>query len=803
MTGLMHEREFSRKSFVKGGGALIVGVSLVGKIGSAQAATGFDPFASPGPADPNSVDSFLTIHSDNTASLNSGRINLGQQSTTGLMLIAAEELDMDFSQFRHIEFDTGGAHPSPNTGNTGGSTSISQGGPLVRRAAAEAKQALLAMASTNLGVPAASLTVDKGVVSGGGKSVSYGQLVGDKLMNVKFATTTLNTGVAPAKLPSQYKQVGIARVQHYDIPEIVTGAHTYAANVRVPGMLHGRVVRPRGQGAYGDGTNPVPLSVDASSIKHIPNVQVVRVGNFLAVVAPKEFDAIQAAAQLKVKWSDPPTIDPVGNLWLGMRQRDAAGQAPARIAAQGPTTPGLPGQASSVDAAMASAAKTWGGTFKHHYQMHAPIGPNVSVADVTADGAIIFGHVKNGYGVTRSQVAAALNTAAQTLGLPNKYDLSRVRVVYYEGSSTFGGGAAHVDNDECAAVCSLAVGKPVRVQWMRWDEHGWDNYGPATLWDVKGGIDASGKLVAWDATSTGMAAYAKTPTELQVGQPMSQPGNGPADTTYSGTQYDIPNRRIVGKTVNVLNGYFKTSTLRAPNAPQTCFANEQVIDQLAYLAGQDPYQFRLNNISTAAIGTGVGTQTANTNPGQWQWRDALTAVAKAANWQPRVANSVKQTGDVRTGRGIAMGGFASSQAANVADIEVNIKTGKIVVKHTYVAVVAGLMAALAQAESNMTGALVMGVSRALYEEVAFDSGRVTSLDWVTYPLLRFKDHPGVTTVVAQRADLQSTGNGEPPTSAVAATIANAFFDATGVRLYEAPMTPARVRAALKAAGVTA
>jgi nicotinate dehydrogenase subunit B len=802
MTGFMHEREFSRKSFVKGGGALIVGISIAGTAGKASAA-GIDPFASPGPADPNAVDSFLTIHADNTASLNSGRVNLGQQSTTGLMLIAAEELDMDVSQIRHIEFDTGGRTPSPNTGNTGGSTSISQGGPLIRRAAAEAKQALLAMAATNLGVAASSLSVSKGVVSGGGKTVTYGQLIGEKLFNVKFTTVTLNTGVAPAKHPSQYTQVGIARPNHYDIPEIVMGTHTYAANVRVPGMLHARVVRPRGQGAYGDGINPVPLQVDASSIKNLPNVQIVHVGNYLAVVAPKEYDAIQAAAQLKVAWSDPPKIDPVGNLWAGMRRFDSAGQAPARIAAQGPTTPGLAGQASSVEAAMASAAKTWGGTFKYHYQMHAPIGPNVAVADVTKDSAIIYSHVKNGYGVTRPQVAAAIQSASDVLfGKGARvYDQSRVRVIYYEGSSTFGGGAAHVDNGECAAICSLAVNAPVRLQWMRWDEHGWDNYGPATMWDVKGGIDAKGKLLAWDATSFGMGSYTKTPTEAQVGQVIPTPGNGPADTTYSGTQYDIPNRRIIGKTVPTLNNYFKVSTLRAPNAPQTCFANEQVIDHLAYLAGQDPYQFRLNNISTAPLGTGVGVSVANTNQGYWQWRDALNGVAKAANWQPKVANSAKQTGNIRTGRGIAMGGFASSQAANVADIEVNMKTGKIVVKHTWVAVVAGLMAAPAQAENNMSGALIMGVSRALTEEVTFDKGRVTSLDWVSYPLLRFKDHPGVTTTVVQRTDLQSTGNGEPPTSAVAASIANAFFDATGVRLYEAPMSPARVRAALKAAGV--
>jgi CO/xanthine dehydrogenase Mo-binding subunit len=416
----------------------------------------------------------------------------------------------------------------------------------------------------------------------------------------------------------------------------------------------------------------------------------------------------------------------------------------------------------------------------------------VAVADVTKDSAIIYSHVKNGYGVTRPQVAAALTSAAKTLGLGQVYDQSRVRVVYYEGSSSFGGGAAHVDNGETAAIMSLAVGAPVRVQWMRWDEHGWDNYGPATMWDVRGGIDAAGKLVAWDATSFGMASYSKTPSELMVGQPMSTPGNGPADTTYSGTQYDIPNRRIVGKTVPVLNNYFKTSTLRAPNAPQTCFANEQVIDHLAYLAGKDPYEFRLANISTAKVNDGFN-----------QWRDALVGVARAANWQPRVAGSVKQTGTIRTGRGIAIGGFAQSQAANVAEIEVNVKTGKIVAKHMYVAVVAGLMAAPALAENQMSGSLIMGTSRALTEEVTFDGGRVTSLDWVGYPLLRFKDHPAVTTVVVQRTDLQPTGNGEPPTAAAAAAIANAFFDATGVRIHEAPMTPGRVRAALAAAGFKA
>jgi nicotinate dehydrogenase subunit B len=781
MTGLMHEKEFSRKSFIRGSGAMIVGLSAVGAglAGKAQAAT-FDPFASPGPGNPNSVDSFLMIHADNTATLRSGRIELGQGSTTALMTIAAEELDMETTQFRHIAFDTGGPTPSPNTGNTGGSSSITTGAPLVRMAAASAKQALLALAATNLGVPVANLTVSKGVVSGGGKTVTYGQLVGDKLFNVTYTGTTLLAGQAPAKPVSQYKEVGILALPRYDIPEIVNGTATYAANVRVPGMLHGRIVRPRGQGAYGDGTNPVPLKVDAGSIKSIPNVQIVHVGNFLGVVAPKEYDAIQAAAQLKVTWSDPPKISGSGNLWQSMRDFDSAGQAPARIAFQ----------SGDVDAAMKSAAKTYSGTFKYHYQMHAPIGPNVAVADVTSTGAILYSHVKDGYGTTRPRVAAALGI-----------DPSRVRVLYYKGASSFGGGAQHVDTGQSAAIMSQAVNAPVRVQYMRWDEHGWDNYGPATMWDVRGGVDASGKLVALDATSFGMASYSKTPAESMIGQVTPATGNGPADTTYSGTQYDIPNRRIIGKTVPVLNNYFKVSTLRAPNAPQTCFANEQLIDHLAYLAGMDPFQFRLNNISSAPLGTGAGASAAGQNPGQWQWRDALVGVGKAANWQPRLANSVKQTGDVVKGRGIALGGFANSQAAVVAEIEVNRKTGKIVAKHMYVAQVAGLTVAPSLVNNQSDGSLIMGTSRALHEEVAFDKGRVTSLDWVTYPLLRFKDHPAVTTVAVQRTDLQPTGSGEPPTAPVAAAIANAFFDATGVRIHEAPMTAARVRATLKAATI--
>ncbi len=320
---------------------------------------------------------------------------------------------------------------------------------------------------------------------------------------------------------------------------------------------------------------------------------------------------------------------------------------------------------------------------------------------------------------------------------------------------------------------------------MRWDEHGWDNYGPAIMADIRAAADASGKIVAYEFTGFGMASIGLDPTTQHVGTPIPTPGAGALDTVNSGTQYDIPNRRVIGKTVPLLNNYFKTSTLRAPQAPQTAFCSEQLIDELAYAAKMDPYEFRLKNISTTD---------------QNRWRDVLVGVAKLANWKPKVAASNLSDDNIVRGRGIGLGSYAGSQAGVVADIEVNKKTGKIVVLHAYTTQVSGLGVSLEGLESQMMGSMIMGTSRTLFETVAFDKKRVTGLDWVTYPILRFKDHPNITYTVTQRLDLPSSGAGEPPDAAIPPAIANAFFDATGVRIRETPLTPARVRAVLQAAG---
>jgi CO/xanthine dehydrogenase Mo-binding subunit len=785
----MLKKEFSRKTFVKGGGAMIVGFSVLGAgLGAKAAKAASDPYASDGPFDQISVDSWLTIHADNTASLKMGKVEMGQGTPTALLMIAAEELDMKFSQMKPIFHDT---NVTPNQGASVGSQGVQTGGKQTRAAAAAAKSALLDLAATNLGVAKASLTVKDGVVSGGGRSVTYGDLIGDKLFNVKitgFSTSGNATTPAQAvagspgtKPVSQYAIVG-TNPPRIDIPDKVTGKMTYVHNIRVPGMVHGRIVRPRGQGAYGDGTSPKIVSVDEGSIKHIEGAQVVQFGDyFLGVVAPHEYAAIQAAAQLKVKWADNPVISTSGNLWKQMRDHDSAGLAPARIAAN----------KGNFDAAFKSASQTLQQSYKFHYTGHLPIGPSCTVADVTSSGARIFSNSQDLY-TTRGLIQQVLAKVKPEWNLQN----NRIRLTYVEGSSVYGS-APYNDSNQAAAILSALVGKPVRLQFMRWDEHGWDNYGPAQMVDIRAGIDGSGNITAFEFTDFGIPYWTTPPAQQQVqGNVAAFATQGRAETTISGAQYSIPNWRVVGKSLPLQNNYFKVTFLRAPNNPQSAFAAEQAVDELAYMAKMDPVAFRLQNVANL------------TDDPPQRWRNVLTNVAKDANWQAKVAASSLSSADVVTGRGIAFGFYSNTMTCCVADIQVKKSTGKIVAKELHVAGDAGLIVYPHGSENNEEGAAMQGLSRGLHEAVVFDKKGVTSLDWVSYPMVRFKDAPKVHIHGLSRTDVpdpagpgsRTTGSGEPALSPVPAALANAFFDATGLRIREAPMTPARVRAVLKAAG---
>ena len=755
---VLDEYEFSRKSFLRGGGALVIGMSLAGTAAS-EARAANDPGAvsalhtgaAAGPPDPTQIDSWLQVNPDNSVTLFHGWAELGQGSPTAVRMIAAEELGLSMDQVDAAQVDTNVSLSAFAAASS--STLTAMGATSMRGAAAAARTLLFAMASAQLGVPAGSLSVSNGVVSGGGKSIGYGQLMAGKLFN-----STLAAANATLTSSGNFRLIG-TRVPRIDIPAIVTGQTTYVHNVRVPGMLHGRVVRPRGQGALIQGATL--LGIDKSSVEHIPGVQIVRKGNFVGVVAALEWDAIQAAAQLRATWDDTPMLPGDGNL-------DAALRDPANL--QSDT---LAADSGDVGAGLAGAAKTVSASYFTAYQSHAPLGPNCAVADVGANGALILCGSQAPYILTRASVSAALGLPAES-----------VRVELYPFSGTYGH-SGYDDASVSAALLSQAVGKPVRVQFMRWDEHGWDQFGPAQATDVRAGIDENGKLVAYDYTAYnhGWTQVVESAAQL-AGTPLPPAPGGQIDTVNSASFYTIPNRRVTSKTVNGYKGFFKGIWLRAPGAPQAVFASEQTIDALAHAANMDPIAFRIQNIDA--------TQTA----GVARWIGALNAVAEAAAWIPAVSASRLVSGDIVTGRGVAVGGFAGSYPAIIADITVNKKTGVIKVDHVYAAQDAGTTVNPASVENQMVGCLIQGCSRALIEEVRFTKVRQTSLDWVSYPVLRFQDAPAVTTVVVQRLDQPSAGSGEPTTAAVPAAIANAFFDATGVRIYRMPMTPAEVRGAL-------
>jgi nicotinate dehydrogenase subunit B len=804
MTGLLHEKEFSRKSLLKGGGALVVGFSLAGSAlaGKASAATApNDPVPSAAGYLPNqaTVDAWLRLNADNTVTVTSGQGEWGQGTPTALLMIVAEEMNMSMSQMSYNKVDSW----VEAIGGGGASAGITQRALPVRAAAAYAYQALLGLASTKLNVPVSSLTVANGVVSGGGQSVSYGALLGGQLFNVVMpaATSTLNAGVAPAKPVANYSLVGTSP-QRIDIPAKVTGTYTYVQSIRLPGMLHGRVVRPRGQGGVTSVDNQ-PQSVDPTSIAHIPGAQVVQINNFLSVVAPKEYDAIQAAAELKVVWKSDPILAGTGNFWETCRAQDAAGLCLSVYSSAASTgnaaTPG-DGQSGNVPAALASAAKVISATYTYEFNGHMSIGPTCAVADVTSTGATIFCNAQTISGVPTT-LAPILNLPAQN-----------IRAFYVEGSSSYGGNPT-TDVYTAAAVMSQKVGAPVRLQFMRWDEHGWDNYSPATIYDVRAGIDGSGNWTAVDWTTYGQANSGLVPTNELIGAgtwPAVAPQGKQATSADQMYKVSSLNKRLLVKSLPMYQGGFRSAFFRSPNAPQAHFAAEQIVDELAYAANMDPIAFRRQNIDGTTV---YGAR----------WLSVLDAATMAAGWTPAVANSVKQTGTVRTGRGFSFGIFGNTQVATVAEIEVNMKSGKILAKQLYIASNHGITMSPGLVANQIEGGSIMGLSRALHEQIVFSKERVTSLDWVTYPILRFADTPKVTTiVVAPGAALTvvpgaensiaagntaafaqgwlTTGGGEAGVPGPVGAVANAFFDATGVRIRQSPMTPARVRATLAADG---
>jgi len=825
------KKEFPRKAFLKGS---VVAVGGLAAAGSANAATGNTPFAARTPNDfvdlndprLTQVDMWIAITPENKIVITHGQAEFAG-TPTGILMLTGEELNItDMSMMEY-------AHPESwlnSVGGGGGSNGISQRSTVARAAAAQAMRMLMDAASAKLGVPVSGLSASNGVITGGGKSVKYSELYGGKLFAFDLGKLTPAVTPAAGYIPGQgitkpvadYKLVGMSR-HRIDIPDKVSGKYTYIQNVRIPGMVHARRVRPRGGGAN-TSQNHYPISIDESSIKNIPGAQVVRINNFVAVVAPKEYDAIQASAQLKVVWkSDPKFGDGgSGNFWSWLRTAgDTNTTNPARWTAD----------TGGVEAAMASAAKTVSATYKYHYNTFAHIGPHCAIADVDVKNgsAIVYatgqavGAGQGGPGgAPPAQMSAVLGAMTPPINIP----ANQIRSIWYEGSGSYGGGQI-VQAAEEALVISATIGKPVRLQWMRWDVQGWDHWGPAHMYDIKMGADASGRIVASDITSYGQAGTGLDTTRELLGQITwpGTPGSGgptPSDggstaTPYGNTGYGSAyqfKRRVLAKSQPLYGGALRTSALRAPNTPQSYFASEQIVDELAYAMNMDPITFRKRNVDAASV---VGAR----------YLAILDGAVINHGYKPRVAFSgrPKQTGEVRKGTGIGIGTFASSQCACMLDVEVNVKSGKILAKHVTIAQNNGITVNLEGVTNQMSGAFIQGLSRALYEQATWNKERVTTLDWVSYPILRFKDtptvklvnvHPGKYTVVTpgdESLDVRAgntaafnsgwllSGSGEPPTTVASSAVANAFFDATGVRIRQAPMNPATVRQVLKDAGV--
>ena len=727
---------FSRRDVLKGGGALIVGFSLSAPLTPAAGSE----------VDPDLIDSWIAINPDNSATVIFGKCELGQGNTTGMLQIAGEELDLDMSQLSAVRLDT---TVTPNQGATTSSSSIERGGPRLRAAAAEARQLLLWAAAARLNAPLAALTVSKGVVSApGGASVKYAELVGDDPLPLHLPFT----GNAPQKPVDQYKLVG-TRVPRVDIPDKVAATYTRMQHVRVANMLHGRIVRPRGQGAYGTGARAA--SVDEDSIKHIAGARVLRKGDFIGVVAEREWDAVRAARDLKVVWQESAKLPGSAKLHETMRRA--------------PTTDTVVVDKGNLADGFARSAHVAAATYNLPYQAHVPFGPNCALADVGPDRALVMSSSQDVYNSRRM--------LADTLGLPAE----KILVQYYEGAGTFGH-SCYEDAAQAAAILSQLAGRPVRVQFMRADEHGWDNYGPAHVAEVRAGVDSDGKIVAYDYQGWQHGWHViETSQELaQLTKPRERTAGSNSITVNpvsTGAMYAIANRRVVSHMVP-MEGLLKGSPLRSPMDMHYSFASEQIIDELAHASGIDPLEFRRRNIAGE------------------RWLGVLEAAAAAAGWTPRVAASARQDGEVVTGRGIAIGTHHVSFGAAVAEIEVNKRTGVIIAKKLYGALDAGLAVNPALIENQIVGMMVQATSRILKEEVTFSERGVTSLDWESYPILRFAEHPDVTPVVVQRLHEPSTGAGEEVMGSTGAAIANAFFDATGVRLRQYPMTPQRVLAAL-------
>jgi CO/xanthine dehydrogenase Mo-binding subunit len=773
----------SRRSFIRGAGLLVVGFSAAGvsQFGGSPDATAA-PQRSAGPyPDPDfrQLDSWIAVHEDSTATFYVGKTDCGQGTGTAFRQMMCDELDIAYDTSSLV---MGSTDVTVDQGGSGGSDAIQVDGWPMRRVAAEARRILLELASTRLGAPVDQLVVSQGVVSvkaNPSRRASYGELVGGRRLNVTLTGDTINatTGAAAVKAVQDLKIVGQS-LPRYDIPAKVDGSLKWAVDVKLPGMLHARNVKPPVAGAK-------LVSLDESSVRNVPGfVKVVTKGNYVAVVCEREEQAIRASRQLKVKWEKParPSFPTSDGLYTYMRGAT-------------PTSTSQPDEVGNLDAALAGAAKVLEAEYDFPYQGHTALGPAHATADPSNGQMTIYSNDMKSYGMR--------NGVATFLQMPR----DRVRVVWMEGPQGYGRTAADDAGFE-AAFLAKELGRPVRLQWMRHEETAWDTKGPAYTFTLRGGLDAQGQLIALDYSARAAdyhhIGYNEPDTVLiaqLAGMGRSTPASGRGATPSD--MYAIANRRRATAVVSlprVFETPVRTGNLRDPNGPQVTFASESFIDELAAAAKADPVEFRMK-LLTASGADDEGFRRARSIA-------VVKAAAEAFGWDPRPSPKPLGRETVLTGRGIAYAFRGQTIVAQIAEVEVNRRTGHVWVKRLVCAHECGLVINPEGTRRTVEGAMLHSLSRALHEEVTFDTEKVTSLDWNSHPTLTHADTPATIDVVLvngdpnpRRADLPHYGAGEAACKPLIAAVANAIYDATGVRIRRVPFRDARVLAALKAARV--
>ena len=750
----------SRREFLKASGALIVSAAGPAFIGEALAQTVASAGGKP-PLVPTELDSWVAILPDGRVTAFFGKMDMGQSLDIAIAQIVADELDVAVDKVDVVMGDTA---LTCNQGGASGSTGIQAGAKPLRSAAAEARLLLVQSASQKLGVPLEQLRVDDGVVSAisdPSKKASYAELIGGRYFNhpVEWNKQTGNAMdikvEAKPKSPSEYRVVGKSFTRR-DLPGKVYRTDRYVTDISLPKMLHARVIRCSRAACTVAG-------VDEGSIRKVKGARVVREKDFVAVVADHEWDAVRASRMLKISWKegkkDPfPTM---AELYDHIRKATV-------VKGEDPVKKG------DVDAAFKTAARVVEAEYEWPFQSHASMGPGCSVADVRADGVTVW---------SGSQKPHYVQTGvAKILGRP----VDKVRVIWVPGPGSYGrndAGDAALD----AALLSKLTGRPVRVQGMRSDGIAWDPKGPASVHRGRAALDASGKVIGYEFISRGfsrwdVATNESDPRDSLAGMSIGLPSKPVAEFGVPAESYAFDNKRLAWETIPALldsSSPLRTSHLRDPVGPQIHFASEQFIDELAVAAGEDAVAFRLKYAGAA--------------------RDAavIRAAAEKAGWQPRPAPRSERSGDVLTGRGIAYAVRNGTVVAAVAEIEVERKSGRIWGRKFTVAHDCGLIINPEGIRYTIEGNVVQGLSRTLFEEVRFDREKVTSVDWLSYPILEIGDAPEtIEVVLINHPEIAPSGAGEPSIRVIPAAVANAFFDATGVRMRRAPLSPQRVKAAL-------